>query len=396
MKVTFCSMLAATLLVVSFAAPGVSSPVTADEPRVISGERAYTTPCAQAPFGALDPEAEFQPQLAVHPDSPNRLAVVWTQGLFLSAMVGLSDDGGETWRQVHVPISRCSGGEGGFAGDPWIVWGSDGTLYIAALTGAQVGGDAPNKVVVTRSEDGGHSWSVPVVVEDDGRFNDREAMAVDPSDADRLYLVWTKKIADGAEGLAQPSYAITLADSRDGGRTWSVPRLIHHAPPGWWPSGITVIVLRDETVLVAFEQLDRAGGTGDAHELVLRSTDHGATWTLATVSATSAAWPRDPDTRTDVICNAAREVLTGNPATEVIGNAAPSLAIDRDGAVVLAWQDIDRADGGDPWPDTARILVSRSNDGGVTWGPATVVRSGEGQAWGPTIAAGPKGELVLT
>lgn len=387
MKVIFGSMLAAVLLVVSFAAPGVSSPVTVDEPQVISGEPAYERPCTQA-FGAYDPEAEFQPQLAVHPDDPNRLAVVWTQGLALSVMVGLSDNAGKDWRQVHVPISRCSGGDGGFAGDPWIVWGPDGTLHVAALTGAQVGFDLPTKVVVTRLLDGGDTWSRPVVVEDDGRFNDREALAVDPMDPDRLYLAWTKKLDD-------VTYAIALADSSDGGRTWNTPELIYEAEPDWWPSGLSVAVLRDGTALVAFEELHRPRNplldppTDDAHEFVLRSTDRGATWTAVTVSATSGAWPRDPDT-----------------GTPVIGNAAPSLAIAPDGAVFMAWQDIDRPAAAEcfppiiceqpPWPNTATVWVSRSDDGGATWAPKMEVRSGSGQAWGPTIAAGPKGELVLT
>ena len=343
-------------------------------------------PCAQVPFGGSDPEAEFQPQLAVHPDTPNRLAVVWTQGLFLSAMVGLSDDGGETWQQVHVPISRCSGGDGGWVGDPWIVWGPHDTLHIAALTGTQFGVGGSN-VVVTRSVDGGNSWSAPVVVENDGQMNDRGSLAVDPNDPQRLYLAWTKTLGDC-------TWALALADSSDGGQTWSAPRLIHSAPEGSWPSGLSVEVLPDGNVLVAFEQLDdtRCEGDSDAHELVLRSPDRGATWTLVTVAETSGAWPRDPDT-----------------GTEVIGNAAPSLAVASDGAVHMAWQDIDRpTDDQDcslepfvcepppRWPNTATMWVSRSDDGGVTWSTKTMVRSGDGQAWGPAIAAGPKGELVVT
>lgn len=342
--------------------PVAGTPAGATGSRAISREGAFPIACTELPFAPFDPEGEFQPQVAVDPRDPQRLAVVWTQGLFLSAVVGLSEDGGMSWRQVHVPISRCSGGTGGWAADPWIAWSPDGTLHLAALTSPQAGLPG-TRVVVTRSSDGGRTWAPPVVVEDDGRSNDRESLAVDPSDPRRIYLSWTKTLDDG-------TFAVAVAASLDGGRSWSRSRLIHRAAGARWPTGLSMVVLRDGTVLAAFEELDPA--TDEATELVLRSADHGGTWTLVPVARTGGAWPRHPESR-----------------TEVIGNAAPTIDVAPDGTVVLAWQDI-------RLPNEGSIRFARSVDGGLTWSREGDVRTGPGQVWGPTIAAGAKGTVAVT
>ncbi len=359
----------AAALVVAVSGPVSGTPGSATGYMAISREPAFPTPCTtQLPFSAFDPEAEFQPQVAVHPRDPEQLAVVWTQGTFVSAVVGISNNGGKTWEQVHVPISRCSGGLGGFAGDPWITWASDGTLHLAALTLPQAAPPA-TQIVVTRSGDGGRTWTTPVIVETDDLLNDREALAVDPAEPNRLYLAWTQKLADG-------TFAIAVARSRDKGATWTPSRRIHHSARGFWPSGLSVVVLRDGTVLAAFEEL--LEGTPHAKELVLRSTDQGETWNVIPVAETRGSWPRHPET-----------------GTEAIGNAAPTIDVAPDGGVVLAWQDIDLREEGES-RDTASILFARSEDGGLTWTRPVQVRSGPGQAWGPTIAAGAEGTVAVT
>lgn len=356
----FAAPVMVVLLIAAAAAPAVASPGSAEEVRLISRDPAFATPCAEIPFGTTDQEAEFQPHLAVHPHFPERLATVWTQGLFISAVVGLSDDAGKTWRQVHVPVSRCSGGTGGFAADPWIEWGPDGTLYVAALTAFQAGMQA-TQVVVVRSEDGGRTWSRPVVVEDDGRRNDRETLAVDPNDPSRLYASWTKRLDDGA-------FAISLSESRDYGRTWSPSRIIYNARGGW-PNGVSLEVLGDGTLLGTLQELYE----GDVSEqLVLRSEDRGATWSVVSLGSSNGRWPADPDT-----------------SRKVIGNAVPTIDVAPDGDVLMAWQDA-------TLPNQSTIWITRSRDNGVTWEPKIPVRTGAGQAWAPTLAAGPRDLIALT
>src|SRR5205823_11005001 len=87
--------------------------------------------------GERSPDTEGEPSLAVNPRDPRNLIAVWQQDRFtidggaLSDVVGVSKDGGRTWRQVLVPgISRCTGGTDERASDPTVSFGPDGRAYL--------------------------------------------------------------------------------------------------------------------------------------------------------------------------------------------------------------------------------------------------------------------------
>ena len=59
-------------------------------------------------------------------------------------------------------------------------------------------------MAVSKSEDGGITWSQPImIVEDDNpRFlNDKNSLTADPTDADFVYAVWDKLGKDGQTAL---------------------------------------------------------------------------------------------------------------------------------------------------------------------------------------------------
>src|SRR5262245_61068649 len=100
---------------------------------------------------------EVEPQLAVDPTNPNHFVGVWMQsGLGIAG--GVSFNGGNTWQEVVIPgITTCSGGIHSSAFDPWVTSAPNGDVYVSAF-----GADGPDgkAVFITRSTDGGRTWTV--------------------------------------------------------------------------------------------------------------------------------------------------------------------------------------------------------------------------------------------
>jgi hypothetical protein len=357
------------------AAPGSS--LAASEPTSISTGR--MPPCAEVPFGAYDPEAEWQPLIRANPLNPEQLAVVWTQGFFNAAVVARSSDGGETWSQHPVPISHCAGGEArnSLAPDSWLAWATDGTLYVSSLTAPPfvegVTGLTPgSRVVVASSTDGGETWSAPVVVEDDGLFNDRDAMAADPVEPERLYVVWRKTIGEVT--------SVFTSRSVDRGVHWTTPQNVYAGTEVRVPNGLDIQVLPDQTVVAAFYVIDVTTADAASEEIALRSTDFGATWSAVPIAVTHGHWPRDPDLRLEAF----------DLAIEEIGNPVPSLAVGPDGLLVVAWHDA-------PNHDAVSVWLARSTDGGASYSTPSLIRPATlGQAWSPTAAVGADGTIAVT
>jgi hypothetical protein len=82
--------------------------------------------------------------LTADPSNPRHLVAAWIQDRIASAaasgvLAAVSEDGGATWTPSFPRFSRCAGGNaangGDFsrAADPWLVIGSEGTVYMVAL-----------------------------------------------------------------------------------------------------------------------------------------------------------------------------------------------------------------------------------------------------------------------
>jgi len=149
-----------------------------------------------------------------------------------------SFDGGKTWVDGQVPFGRGNQG-----GDPAPAFDAKHDVALMASLDFQrppEGGVARNgNVAVSRSTDGGRTWSEPVIVMT-GRgadtsptqvFWDKEWLTVDNHPGSpyygRAYVTATRFFG----GTAYQESPIYLSYSDDGGRTWSAPKEISGAHP---------------------------------------------------------------------------------------------------------------------------------------------------------------------
>jgi hypothetical protein len=278
-------------------------------------------------------------------------------------------------------FSRCAGGtpaNGGDyerASDPWVTFAPDGTAHQIAIafSGRNFDAGSLNAVLVSRSTDGGRSWSAPVTLKLDGAdfFNDKESITADTTDARLVYAVWDRLGADGHG----PTW---FARSTDGGQTWEAARPIYDPGARGQTINNQIVVLPDGTLVDFFTRFVTAtNGTTSATLALIRSPDKGATWSAPIVIASvQALGARDPDTGTTI-----RD-----------GANLGSIAAGRDGSLAAVWQD-SRFSGG----VRDGIAFSRSTDGGLTWStPARINGVPAVQAFVPAVHLRGDGTIGVT
>ena len=141
-----------------------------------------------------------------------------------------------------------------------------------------------------KSSDGGATWSAPTALIADGAnaFDDKESVTADPNDSHYAYVVWDR-LDNGGFG---PTY---FSRTTDGGNTWSSGQPIYDPGVNNQTIGNEVIGLTDGSIVDLFEELDNTSIFGSVR--VIRSTDHGATWSAPiTVADDIALGTVDPDT----------------------------------------------------------------------------------------------------
>ena len=163
------------------------------------------------------------------PASPfhGRVYVAWTE--FMGdpdaspsvEVISHSSDNGKTWSKPKVLSGAPSGVEGSH---PAV--GPDGTIYVSWCSGIQicVNGTAASQIMVTKSTDGGKTWTDPVVAAslnslpatlpgDKFRVNSLPTTAVNPVNGD-VYVSYAGEATDAN---------VYVVRSTDGGDTWSKP-----------------------------------------------------------------------------------------------------------------------------------------------------------------------------
>lgn len=225
------------------------------------------------------------------------------------------------------------------AGDPSVAFGPNNTVYYANLVFSRF--NAGSGVVVSVSQDGGLTWSEPHIVRVDGVdangrptdtdvSNDKEWIGVDPNSG-AVYVSWTEFGPTGSP--------IIVSKSTDGGVTWSTPVKLNPAA-GFTPGGITPYsqgsipqVDSKGNVYIAYEaavcQSLNCDQAGDHDAIVLAtSTDGGKTFTNAEL-ALDFDFPFNADV--------GRETLT-NENFRI--NSYPQFAIDQQtGRMYITWAD---------------------------------------------------------
>ena len=365
--------------------PPPPPPPAQDGSTRVSGLTPFAVNCdAAAPNGSLFANAEVEPYFAINPRDPNNLIGVWQQdrwsgGSARGLLTGVSLDGGATWQQRQVPFSRCSGGNASNGGDyeratdPWVSFAPDGNAYQVSLStsGATFTAGSINAMLVSRSLDGGRTWGAPVALIRDfsEAFNDKESVTADPTDARFVYVVWDRLVT--ANG---PTY---FARSTDNGNSWEAARSIYNPGIGSQTIGNEIVVLPDGMLINLFNQITTVDGRTVASLTVLRSSDKGQTWSAPVRIADHAAvGTRDPESGTAV-----RD-----------GSIIARIAVNSRGEIFVVWQDARLTSG-----QRDAILLSRSNDRGLTWSaPVRVSRDLQVAAFTPAISISAEGMIGVS
>ena len=407
------------------AADGPAAPASAPPAvNVSGGPSPFAKGCDRvAPEGNNYANSEVEVRIAVDERNPSHAVGVWQQDRWSTGgahgLVAATTTDGTTWKRSFAPFSRCAGGtaanHGDYtrASDPWVDIAPNGDVWQVSLSVNL--SDVTTAMLVSRSKDGGMTWGDPVTVQRDtgNAFNDKESLTADPTDprGQRVYVTWDRlegPEVPGRAGALIPGVPLLpargpawLARTLDGGATWEPARPIYDPGPGQQTIGNQIVVLPDGTLLDGFafgaggvfgerEGAEEGGATPDdigdapidpeAGPLsgfsigVIRSTDHGASWSPPVV----VAQMHPPE----------------NAARLRAGQILPSFAVDpASGAVAAVW-----ADGRFDPARHAGIALSTSQDGGLTWSaPARVNRTPSTvTAFLSSVAYAPDGTLGIS
>lgn len=172
------------------------------------------------------PASQNSPLLAANPDEPRLVALasrIDGPSQF-GCQLHLSGDGGTTWIPARPVPTLPKGAERCYA--PEIAFDAKGTLYYL-FTGLHGRGNTPMGVFLTTSRDWGRSFGVPRRILGANNYSVR--MGVD-RERDRLHLVWLHATAEPSlGGLPPTSNPIQAAHSDDGGMTFSMPVVVSDA-----------------------------------------------------------------------------------------------------------------------------------------------------------------------
>ena len=322
-------------------------------------------------------DAEVEPYIAINPGNPSNLVGAWQQDRWSTGgahglVAGSSTDGGKTWKEHTLPLSVCAGGTAANGGnyqrasDPWVSISPNGDAYIISIsfTGDTLQPGSSGGVLVSRSTDGGATWSdaATLIRDGAGAFNDKESITADPTDSHFVYAVWDRLTADN-HGAAM------FARTTDGGATWEKAAPIYDPGVNNQTIGNEIVVASDGTVIDVFEEIDNTSSNTDSSSTlrVITSSDHGATWsTPVSIADNLAVGTADPN--------------SGQPIRS--GSGLPQAAAGPGGMLAVVWED-GRFSGG----DHDDIAYASSKDDGAHWTRPVEINSVHGTpAFTPSVA----------
>ncbi|MBS0655021.1 MAG: exo-alpha-sialidase [Verrucomicrobia bacterium] len=362
----------------------------------------------------------FDSQISVNPKNPDNMIIVAQQdtlsnahyqgALPLSVIVLYTVDGGTTWNESDLILSRCQGATNYKANNnflaayfPTVTFGPEGNCYVffngynlfAANQMPDVSLDEGN--IVAKSIDGGKSWNqITSTFRDDGscHYLDYPDILADPYRKNTLYVVSSDDTCFLSGSCTDPDFTgnlnITFQKSTDAGASWSPVSLIASFPPDN-PTTCTplpilnqIAVLPDHkhtllvTSMLEESPPDSLNPTPYDRLLAWRSSDGGETWHMHTVADNIPhILVVDPD--------------TSNPVLPVTDWTTKDMAISRcNGNVYVVYSDPQFTTAGQ-----AGCVIKMSKDGGKSWSKPRPVNpnSLNTQAFMPTVAVAKDGTV---
>jgi hypothetical protein len=438
MRKAFCAFGAAALLAAVAASSAGAAPLTVTAPKSISIATPFAPGCGGTTEGNIPganfnyPNSETEPWVAVSPTNPNDVAGFWQQDRWSDGgahglVAAVSHDGGASFAYSTPHFSRCAGGtvanggDFGRSSDPWVSWAPNGDLWAISLSVDRT--TTRNAVLAAKLPRGSATWSEPFTLRFDtsraglplgNNFNDKESLTADRTDpsGNLVYAVWDRFVSPNenvpleallnAHAFHQPVWFARTTNGASQSPTWEPAREIFD--PGTQNGTISnqIIPLPDGTLVDGFylfkTQQNNQGTRGNS-VAVIRSTDKGETWSrrAIVVAPDNAIGETDPE---PIRC---RPFITGNPPCTLVRSdgVIVDLAVDyssgpHHGRLYVTWQDHDD----NPFGDDL-ILLSHSDDGGLTWStPAKVNQTPSGtftdQAFEPAVHVNASGVVAVS
>jgi hypothetical protein len=357
-----------------------------------------------------------EPHIAVDPTDPSHMVASSNDYDQCCDAFYTTFNGGKTWHTGNMSVEP-PGGKHRTGSDPVTSFDRKHHVVIhASINYLNDGCDAD--VVVSISKDGGLNWNKVVQVADGGGptscfiFNDKEWITTDNNPGSpyygRSYATWTRFLFTTKKTKESP---ILEAHSDDGGRTWTTPHEISGsnaalctfqeagAPNQCDEDQFSVpTVGPDGTVYVSFindqnQALWEPGEVFDDQYLLVRSTDGGKTWSapamITDLEDGSRDFPINVDGRQTLTDYQLRAPLTANVVAD------PTQA----GRLYFAFEDNRNGlhDVDNPVTNTD-VFLTRSDDGGSTWGAPVRVNGGGAGAgndqWFPFVNVNPTNGTV--
>lgn len=308
-----------------------------------------------------------------------------------------SVDGGVTWTEAQLLEPM---GSGWLQSDPWLALDGLGSIYFARLEVSLSTNET--RIVVSRSWDRGATWGPPVAVADSTEL-DKEVLCGDGTGG--LYAAYKQ------------GPTLRLSRSEDGGRTWSASFVLPSSTDG--PTGPVLAVSADGSVLAAWwsrpddnlwvaASHDHGAAWGSARRVnpvagsvpfIDGSRPAFPAVALGAGGSASVAWQDFGGGDWDVLLTRSEDGGTTWSDPLRINDSGlghqfmPALASGPDGILHAAWYDTRTGN--------VNLVYARSTDGGKSWSTNIRVTSEETPVFHRRLgdylglAAGPDGEAFM-
>ncbi len=414
------------VMLLMIAVPGESCRADVGEVISISDISPYPpgTECNDTPqTGTVWRNSETEPYMDVDFSHPDRMVAIvhqdrWSNGSAQSTATFYSDDGGANWYLADTPITRCSGGlqtgpeSFDRASDPWLTvtpgkveahyrygHGKGAVFHQMNLMTDRLPpfeGELRSAYSMLRSEDGGRTWSEPIVIsnrtefEPGAPFNDKNTLTADPYKWPFVYGTWQLLMdalpTDESALPIQFFYSDTyFVRSTDTGKSWEQEEPIYKirddlelfAATGIDPGatifgaqniGHQIAVLPDGRLVNVSRASFITSDINFLERTIIRSFDNGETWeqTASIIPSTTVGGFVSRDF----------ELYLGSNGTidNTVRSAGsiPDIAVNRtNGFMYVVWQDVD------PTFSFIGVFMAVSKDGGDTWSDHITVGGGD-------------------